>query len=252
MQGLRAVTAALFAAGVFISIPVTPPAIADIDLELRPASQTLCLGHTYGIGLYAVSDDPNAAQTLSAMDVIIAWDPNHIQLLGNVDPGTPVWFVSTFIMPDAYGLNESNPPQDGDGIYTALAQPGQVVDATPEGTLITTFQFATLAGTTSTLLEIVESAGNPVGRTRVFSGDEPNLEVTGSLSGSQLAVVDWSSCPADIYRDGQIDISDLGQMLPNYGMESGASPEDGDVDCDGDVDISDLGELLSVYDQPCP
>ncbi len=224
---------------------------ADINLELRPAFQTGCVGYTIGVGLYAVSDDPNASQTLSAMDVIIAWDPNSIQLLGNVDPGEPVWFVSTFIIPDAYGLNENNPPQDGDGIYTALAQPGEVVYATPEGTLITTFQFDVLAETDGTPVEILAAAGDPEGRTRVFSGDGPNIEVTGTLSGATVAGF-LIVCPGDLDADNLIGLSDLAILLSHYGMEIGAGPLDGDMDCDGDVDLADLALLLAVYNTSCP
>ncbi len=224
---------------------------ANINLELRPVYQVGCVGYTVGVGLYAVSDDPSASQTLSAMDVIIAWDPNYIQLLGNVDPGEPVWFVSTFIIPDAYGLNENNPPQDGDGIYTALAQPGEVVDATPEGTLITTFQFDVLAESDGVPVEILATAGDPEGHTRVFSGDGPNIEVTGTLSGAVVAgflVV----CPGDFNEDGTISLADLAILLAHYGTDVGASPLEGDMDCDGDVDLADLAQLLALYNTDCP
>ena len=61
----------------------------------------------------------------------------------------------------------------------------------------------------------------------------------------------------DYAADGDciIDISGLGELLPNYGMTSGATREDGDVypvgSGDGAVDISDLGEVLAQYDDNC-
>jgi hypothetical protein len=75
-------------------------------------------------------------------------------------------------------------------------------------------------------------------------------------------------CTADVYPnngdgvwdpndDGDciIDLSDLGELLPNYGATSGMTREDGDVypvpDGDGAVDISDLGELLAQYGDNC-
>jgi hypothetical protein len=51
----------------------------------------------------------------------------------------------------------------------------------------------------------------------------------------------------DLNGDGQVDLSDLGQLLAHYGTPSGALPEDGDLDGDGDVDLSDLGALLANY-----
>ena len=67
-------------------------------------------------------------------------------------------------------------------------------------------------------------------------------------------------CTADI--DGSYDCivgaADLAQLLSNYGMTSGATRPDGDVDPyhlylpgDGDVDLGDLAELLSQYGDDC-
>ena len=67
-------------------------------------------------------------------------------------------------------------------------------------------------------------------------------------------------CTADI--DGSYDClvgaADLAQLLSNYGMTTGATRLDGDVDpydpCvpgDGDVDLSDLAELLMQYGDDC-
>jgi len=62
---------------------------------------------------------------------------------------------------------------------------------------------------------------------------------------------DPDPCPGDLDGDNDVDLSDLAQLLSNYGMMSGAAYEDGDLDSDGDVDLSDLAALLSVYGAPC-
>ena len=51
----------------------------------------------------------------------------------------------------------------------------------------------------------------------------------------------------DLDHDGDVDLSDLAQLLAHYGTTSGASYEDGDLDGDGDVDLSDLAALLANY-----
>jgi hypothetical protein len=59
-------------------------------------------------------------------------------------------------------------------------------------------------------------------------------------------------CPADLDRDNDVDLSDLAQLLANYGTTGEATYWDGDLDGDDDVDLEDLAELLSVYGTACP
>jgi len=51
----------------------------------------------------------------------------------------------------------------------------------------------------------------------------------------------------DLDGDGDVDLSDLAEMLANYGTTGGATYADGDLDGDEDVDLSDLALLLSNY-----
>jgi hypothetical protein len=60
------------------------------------------------------------------------------------------------------------------------------------------------------------------------------------------------SCPGDLDHDLDVDLSDLAQLLGNYGTPSGATYEDGDLDADGDVDLADLAALLGEYGTTCP
>lgn len=228
---------------------MTATVLGNVDLEWRPAEQTALVGEVVNVGLYAVSDDPNAAQSMAAMDIIFTWDPNKLEFLGVDDTGGPGWMSSGFPI-DSHGLNEANPPLDGDGMYTAFAPFGAPIDATPAGALVTTFQFAALGTTSATVVNIPASAGSPPGDTAVFSGDIPNLNIVGELGAAEVTIF-CMACPGDLDNDGDIDLSDLAELLAHFGMTSGVIAEDGDIDCDGDVDLSDLAALLAVFNQTC-
>jgi predicted outer membrane repeat protein len=58
-------------------------------------------------------------------------------------------------------------------------------------------------------------------------------------------------CFGDLDGDGDVDLTDLAQLLAHYGMTEGATYEDGDLDGDDDVDLSDLAALLAVYGTSC-
>ena len=55
----------------------------------------------------------------------------------------------------------------------------------------------------------------------------------------------------DLDADCDVDLSDLVQLLANYGTSGGATIEDGDLDGDADVDLADLASLLSAYGESC-
>ncbi|MBU0617393.1 MAG: hypothetical protein KKI02_06735 [Planctomycetes bacterium] len=78
-------------------------------------------------------------------------------------------------------------------------------------------------------------------------GEAAEIDVV-TTYGSETPIVE---CPGDLDGDGDVDLSDLAQLLGNYGMTSGATYEDGDLDGDGDVDLSDLAALLGVYGTTC-
>jgi parallel beta-helix repeat protein len=57
----------------------------------------------------------------------------------------------------------------------------------------------------------------------------------------------WVTLPGDLDHDGDVDFSDLAQLLTHYGMTEGVTYEMGDIDGDVDVDLADLAELLAHY-----
>jgi hypothetical protein len=56
-------------------------------------------------------------------------------------------------------------------------------------------------------------------------------------------------CASDLDSDGDVDQSDLGILLADFGCTGGDCV--GDVNGDGDTDQSDVGVVLASYDQPC-
>ncbi len=100
--------------------------------------------------------------------------------------------------------------------------------------------------TTGGDFELSGTIGQPDANVTVMSGGA--FELTGGFWPGAEAPF----CFGDLDGDGDIDLSDLAQLLSNYGETGGKTYEDGDLDGDGDVDLSDLAALLAVYGADCP
>lgn len=57
--------------------------------------------------------------------------------------------------------------------------------------------------------------------------------------------------PADFDNNNGVDLTDLSILLAHFGMQSGATHEDGDVNGDGAVDLTDLSLLLGSFGSTC-
>lgn len=64
-----------------------------------------------------------------------------------------------------------------------------------------------------------------------------------------LSICDW---PADINCDGLVNLTDLATLLRSFGVPSGASRAQGDLDGDSDVDLTDLATMLIGFGSSCP
>ncbi|NNF41819.1 MAG: hypothetical protein HKN62_02015 [Phycisphaerales bacterium] len=231
-------TIPLIARCMLAAVATTGVAHGDIDLELRPTEDLVEVGAPVLVELYAISDD-KGIQTLAALDAIVAWNPSRLRLTGL----EPTGIGSAGFPPDPFGLNESNPPADGDGVLIYFAPFSGPIQATPAGTLITTLRFTALAPASDTVVGMLENAGDPPGATRVFSGDTAGLDVLGTLRNATLDIV-VTTCPADVDDDDLVGFTDLIALLSDWGA-CVACPTD--VDRDGTVGLSDLLEVLGAW-----
>ena len=223
-----------------------PVARSEIDLNWRPATLTVRAGDTVSIGLYAVSDDPQASQSISAMDMILAWPAESLHLLGVVDNGPYDWFMSTF--PDDAALDGLNDTfADGNALYSAYTSFGNPAWATPEGLLVTTFEFAALAETPEAVITILDRAGQYT-HTAVFDGEIAGLDVHGILGSATVTIL---ALPGDCDHDLDVDLDDYAVFQGCFGgPEEGPAPpecQDADLDEDGDVDLCDFAAIQRSF-----
>ncbi|MBU0616802.1 MAG: hypothetical protein KKI02_03720 [Planctomycetes bacterium] len=80
---------------------------------------------------------------------------------------------------------------------------------------------------------------------------EPLNQYPAEVHQAAKAIGPFEPLPGDLDGDCDVDLSDLSQLLANYGTTGGATYEDGDLDGDGDVDLSDLSALLANYGISC-
>ena len=166
---------------------VNHTASANVILEFRPPAQSVLVGSTVTLGLYAVWDG-QPHQTIAALDAIVGWNNTNLKMLSLSNAGAAPLLFSGFPANDPYHINEVVPPLDGNGLYQGLANFGAPVTANPSGVLLTTLRFTALAETVQTPVDFLVSAGSPVGFTRVYDGLVPNLDITGALHGATITI----------------------------------------------------------------
>ncbi|MEW6251711.1 MAG: hypothetical protein AB1716_13790 [Planctomycetota bacterium] len=235
------------------AVAVGGSAQAEIDLHLVPLPED-CTGRTLAVGLFAVSDDPNAAQSLSAMDVILAWDPQVLRLQGIATGGQyPYqWLFSGF--PDDHNLDGlNNTWADGNALYSALAQLGgpPAFATPPPGLHVTSFVFRKLRVGTTTEVRMLPEYGQ-YSRTVVYDGNTPNVVVTGELHNAALV----PSARGDMNCDGVVDFDDINPFVQALADPAGWQAShpgcpfsNCDVNCDGYVDFWDINPFVALLSQ---
>jgi uncharacterized protein (TIGR03382 family) len=163
------------------------PALASIDISLQPSLPQYSVGNQVAVGVYAFAD-PDEVQGMLSFQMIFTWDPSRLHLNGVSTLGGQPFTAIGFIH-DAYGINETNPPTDGNAMLIGLGPLGSSIVVPQQGVLLTTLLFDALAPASGTPLTILPSAGSPVGTTVVYGDTGPNVSVTGTTTGTSITII---------------------------------------------------------------
>ncbi len=138
-------------------------------------------------------------------------------------------------------------------------------DWDPEAFIDTYYAYSDDEGDTWTEVRLTaepfNSEDDGLPNSQAFIGDYSGLAVAGSRAlpcylsnqngDSDIFIHRIVDPPGDLDGDCDVDLSDLAQLLANYGTTEGATYEDGDLDGDGEVNLADLAALLAVYGTTC-
>ena len=184
------------------------------------------------------------------MDVILSWDPAVLQLRG-IDSNGPYpyqWMFSGFT--NDHGLDGLNDTwADGNALYTAMAQlGGPPAWAPPEGLLVTRFLFRKLHVGGPTSVTMLADFGNYT-HTVVYDGFIPGLDVTGTLTGTEVLPL----ATGDANCDGVIDFGDINPFvlaMTSLQAWQNAYPacnwQNVDINCDGSVGFGDINPFVAL------
>ncbi len=250
---------------VVVSASAVSAAYGEINLQWRTSAPVVRVGEAIELGLYAVSDD-GSDQAFAALDVIMGWDPEVLELTGKGEDGPYDWLSSSF--PNDSGLDRLNadcgedvycdpyshiPFNDGAAMYECVAPWG--LDPPPYATLdglaVTSFKFTALAVTPATRVRFLPEVGS-ASSTVVIDADDYS-DVTGSLAMLVLSVVACGS-NGDFDGDCVVGLPDVGLLSPCLaGPGMAPLPEEclaADLDNDGDADLRDFARVQLIFDVP--
>lgn len=164
---------------------LAPIGAQAIILDFRPDQQTVAIGQTVNIEVYAVSST-GSNQGFSALDLVITWDPTVLGAISSVDSTSQyTWGASGFRFPTLNGnLADGNAEWSAERLLF-----GGIPQATPQGLRLTTLRFTALSATvTPTTVMMPASFGGRT--TRVFDAVIPNTNIlTGRDPGALITVV---------------------------------------------------------------
>jgi hypothetical protein len=216
----------------------------DVNLEWRPAVVLAQPGETIDFGLYAVSVDGITEESMSAINVVVLWDPGFMSFQGYVDNGPYEWLASGF--PNDAALDDLNADIfDGDFLFEWLAQFfGGFAVATPEGLLIGTMRFRTENLTLGTEIDVPETYAQ-FSQSAIVSGDIPGLDIKREVPTARIRITSEPYPEGDSNDDGAVNLLDYGDFF-ECAENVGPFPFECrffDYDVDLDVDMKDYGRF---------
>ena len=203
------------ALGLAATCMLATPLLADIEVSLQTDSSGAAVGETVKFKCFFSSPTPHE---YCCATIALDWDPERLRLIGaNQDgaEGTQMAWWPEMSVP--WTLNEEVPPQDGTGLYIVLGALGSDQAADADGSLVTTFEFETLAPGIAEVGLGFEGPGIE-DATIVWDGVVPNLQVTGELVGGSVTVGSSSqaSCPSDITGDNSVGVDDVLEIFASW------------------------------------
>ncbi len=147
---------------------------------------------------------------------------------------------------------------------TGVAENANVVGGVGQSGSVTLASGSFLAPSTngSYTFSLANAVGNTLDAVNTPPAFSPASAATvdtsaGSISfvvaagGGCTSACDVAGGDADVNDDCQVNITDLGVVLGNFGLAGGATHAQGDTNGDGDVNITDLGNTLSLFGTTC-
>ncbi len=259
-------TAVLALSLIVVQLLTVPVYAAAVDLELRAAPSPVITGDTLRVALLAKSSD-GTAQPFAGLDVVLAWDPDVLALVGVDQVGAFAWSLSYFPNDSSLdGLNADCSPtefcasysgvpfNDGLAAYQAVVLfADEIPVATGDGVVVTTFVFDVLAPAALSKVSSEREAGL-FSFSRVVSFVEGGfVEVTGELR-STLVSVGGCGSQGDFDNDcvvASTDYSSLAVCVTGPAVAPvNAACQIGDTDSNGTVDLRDVAVLQTLFSAP--
>ncbi|MEI7877337.1 MAG: putative metal-binding motif-containing protein, partial [Planctomycetota bacterium] len=177
-----------------------------VDLRLVGPATPIIPGQIFDVKLRAAPQNPTLAASFVAIDCIVGWNPAQVKFLSISTTGSVPLSSSYLPSPavDYTGINEANPPADGNLLYYALTSLGNPRAVPAAGVQVVTFRFQSVGLFTSTSISVIDNltAIYPT-ETIVYDGVVPGVDDFGIGYAATVTQLDCSTI--FWYRDSDGD-----------------------------------------------
>ena len=177
-----------------------------VDLQLVGPATPIIPGQIFDVKLRAAPQDPTLAASFVAIDCIVGWNPADVKFLSISTTGSTPLSSSYLPSPanDYTGVNEANPPADGNLLYYALTSLGNPRAVPAAGVQVVTFRFESVGLFTSTSISVIDNlTATYLTETIVYDGVVPGVDDFGIGYAATVTQLDCSTI--FWYRDSDGD-----------------------------------------------